>query len=260
MDKTTLGDRMKRYEKVYDFPIINRIPVIVRCDGKGFSRWTKKLKFQKPFDENLSNIMSHTMMEVASNIEGCVFGYTQSDEMTFVLRNDQSNESEPWFGNRIQKISSVVSSMVTANLNRECMRHINVYPPLAYFDSRVFAVPSVMEAINCLIWRQNDATKNSISAACHYEVGKVVGRGTARKLMHGLNQNQQQELLFQKAGINWNDYPTKHKRGVSCYRIVKEIELEDGTKAMRTPWYLDEEIQVFSKLPHAYITTTYLGY
>lgn len=254
MDKTTLGDRMKAYEKVYDFSIMRRVPVLVRCDGKGFSKWTKKLKLQKPFDKRLTNAMALTMQEVAANIEGCVFGYTQSDEMTFVLRNDQSNESEPWFGNRTQKIASVVSSMVTAHFNDKMSTR------LAYFDTRVFAVPSTQEAINCLIWRQNDATKNSISSACYHEVGKVVGKGTARKLMHGLNQDQQQELLFQKAGINWNDYPTKFKRGISCYRVLKEIELADGTKAIRTPWYLDEDMEILSKLPHSFVCTKYLGY
>jgi len=254
MDKTTLGDRMKAYESVYDTAIMRRVPVIVRCDGKGFSKWTKGMKLQKPFDENLSNAMAWTMQEAAANIEGCVFGYTQSDEMTFILRNDQSNESEPWFGNRTQKMASVVSSMVTAHFNSKMSGR------LAYFDARVFAVPAVSEAINCLIWRQNDATKNSISAACYYEVGKVVGKGTARKLMHGLNQDQQQELLFQKAGINWNDYPTKFKRGISCYRITKEIELDDGTKAVRTPWHVDMDMQILSKLPHTFVCTTYLGY
>lgn len=254
MYKITLGQRMKEYENSYDYGIIGRLPIIIRLDGKNFSKWTKNNKYNKPFDENLSSLMSEAMKFVASKLEGCVFAFTQSDEVSFLLRNDQSLKSMPLFKNRIQKLCSISSSLFTARFNHttKCS--------LAFFDSRVFAVPNLIEAYNYFCWRQNDATKNSISAACYYEVGKVVGKGTARKLMHGLNQNQQQELLFQKAGINWNDYPIKYKRGVACYRITKEIELEDGTKTIRTPWYLDEEFQVLSRLPYTYVVTTYLGY
>jgi len=241
MDKTSLGDRMKEYERIYDSAIIRRIPVIVRCDGKGFSKWTKKLKLQKPFDNRMCDAMMHTIWEVGSKIEGCVFAYTQSDEMTFVLCNDQSNESEPWFGNRVQKIASVVSSMVTAHFGGK------MSGPLAYFDTRVFGVPTWQEAINCLVWRQNDATKNSVSAACYYEVAKVVGKKTARKMMHGLNGKEQQELLFQQTGINWNDYPTRFKRGTACYRKPRTLTNDDGEEFERNVWEWDQEIPVFTK-------------
>ena len=110
----------------------------------------------------------------------------------------------------------------------------------------MFVVPSWQEAANCVIWRQNDATKNSISSACYYEVAKITGKKTARKMMHGLNQNQQQELLFKEAKINWNDYPTKFKRGVGCYRVEKEFSV-DGKSFIRTKWIIDEELPIISK-------------
>lgn len=237
----SLGDRMKAYEKAYNQVIIGRVPVIIRCDGKGFSKWTKRQKLAKPFDNRMISAMSDTLLTVAENIEGCVFGYTQSDEMTFVLRNDQSFESEPWFGNRIQKICSVTSSMVTAVFNR-----CGYWNKDAYFDTRVFAVPNEQEAINCLIWRQNDATKNSISASCYYEVAKKTGKKTARKQMHGLNQKEQQELLFQETGINWNDYPIRFKRGVGVYRVTKELEI-DGNLCVRSSWKVDNELPIFTQ-------------
>jgi len=240
---TTLGDRMKDYEGAYDVKIIGRVPVIIRVDGKGFSKWTKTIQAKKPFDEQLCKNMSETMSRTAEKIEGCVFGYTQSDEMTFVLRNDQSLESTPWFGNRVQKICSVVASTVSSIFAGQTCGL-----PLAFFDARVFAVPSVQEAINCLIWRQNDAVKNSVSAACYYETSKIVGKKTARKLMHGLNQKQQQELLFQQAGINWNDYPVKFKRGVGCYHKTFEVDI-DGNLCLRSRWEIDEELPVFTKDP-----------
>lgn len=235
-----LGDRMKGYERSYDSNIISRVPVIVRVDGKGFSKWTKKVGCKKPFDDLLGTAMSESMRETASSIEGCLFAYTQSDEMTFVIRNDQSLESTPWFGNRVQKICSVIASMVTANF---------VSPPgapPAYFDARVFAVPDINEAINCLIWRQNDAVKNSISCACYYEVAKSVGKKTARKLMHKLNQKQQQELLFNQTGINWNNYPAKFKRGIGCRKVKKILKI-DGNICQRSSWEIDDDLPTFAQ-------------
>jgi tRNA(His) 5'-end guanylyltransferase len=242
MDKTSLGDRMKEYERAYDISLTSRLPVIIRLDGKCFSKWTKKAELIKPFDGRLVNLMAEATVKTAEQIEGCRFGYTQSDEITFVLRNDQSLESTPWFGNRLQKICSVASSMVTHFFNKGCYFADNP----AFFDARAFLVPNIEEAINCLIWRQNDCTKNSISCATYYEIAKKRGRRTARKLIHGLNQNQQQELLFSETGINWNDYPTSFKRGIGCYRetFVKIVDEEEIT---RSAWQVEEELSIFTR-------------
>ena len=199
MDKSTLGNRMKEYEATQRTTLMRRCPVIVRVDGKKFSRFTKVQKCEKPFDKCLTNAMQQAMIKTAKSIEGCVFGYTQSDEMTFVILNDQSLESQPWFGNRVQKICSVVASTVTAHFNSTYFPYGFEYPAL--FDARVFSVPNLCEAANALVWRQNDATKNSISASCFFEIAKVTGKKTAQKKMHGLSQKQQQELLFQETGI-----------------------------------------------------------
>jgi len=238
----SLGDRMKAYEAAYEHTIVNRLPIIIRCDGKGFSKWTKAMKAKKPFDDQLANAMSNTMLITADNIEGCLFGFTQSDEMTFVLRNDQSLESTPWFGNRLQKICSIVSSMVTAHFAGQ-MSGL----PCAYFDTRVFAVPTVQEAINCLIWRQNDAVKNSISCSCYYEVANKVGKKTARKMMENLNGKQQQELLFKETGMNWNDYPAYFKRGMGCKKETKIFTDDSGKEYMRSGWVKILDLPTFSK-------------
>ncbi len=238
----SLGDRMKKYEDAYEQQMINRLPIVIRCDGKNFSNWTKKIGAVKPFDSQLSINMSEAMRKTAEKIEGCLFGFTQSDEITFVLRNDQSLESTPWFDNRIQKMCSIVSSILTANFNK--MYDVSI--PLAYFDTRVFAVPTIQEAINALVWRQNDAVKNSISCSCYYGSANIIGKKTARKMMEGLNQNQQQEMLFREAKINWNDYPTKFKRGIGCYK-QKQTFTKDGKEYIRTPWIIDEELPTFSK-------------
>jgi len=236
-----LGDRMKAYEDCYDFKMQARTPIVIRVDGKGFSKYTKAMGFKKPFDETLMKAMAETTRFTASSIEGCLFGYTQSDESTFVLRNDQSDESQPWFNNRIQKMVSITSSLFTAYFASQ------VTGRQAYFDTRVFAVPTLDEAINCLVWRQRDATKNSIQAAAYYEVSAKEGRKTTQKLMHGLRGAELQELLFQKTGINWNDYPASFKRGIGCYKKKYVVPLNDGTTVERSAWEIDKDLPIFSQ-------------
>ena len=234
-----LSDRMKEYEQVYDQTIVRRIPVIVRVDGKGFSKYTKAIKAKKPFDETLAQAMVFSTLQVADSIEGCVFGYTQSDEASFVILNDQSQEATPWVGNRIQKMTSIIASIFTAHFIPK-MSGLT-----AYFDARVFAVPNLAEAKNYLVWRQQDATRNSIQLASYYEVAGKIGKKTAMKKLHGLNTKEQQELLFKEAGINWNDYPTKFKRGAGVYKETFEKDV-DGNKVIRSGWKVDEEIPIFS--------------
>ncbi len=183
--------------------------------------------------------MSLSTLQTAEKIEGCVFAYTQSDEASFVVLNDQSQESVPWFGNRIQKMTSIVSSIFTAHFNAL------MSGPIAYFDSRVFAVPNLLEVSNYLVWRQQDATRNSVQLSSFYGIANKIGKKTALKKLHGLNTKEQQELLYSETGINWNDYPIKFKRGVGLYKETYEKEI-NGTKVIRSGWKIDNNIPIFS--------------
>lgn len=231
---------MKRYEESTNFKIIPRTPIIIRIDGKKFSNLTKRLSIEKPFSPVFADMMAKSAIAVASEIQGCVIGYTQSDEITFIIRTDQSDETTPWFDNRIQKMVSVAASISTAAFNGLLGQNFGFdpagkYPPRAYFDCRIFPVPTMTEVVNNLIWRQRDCTKNSISSAAYFEIGKVAGRETARAMVHKLNQDERQELLFQKTGINWNNYAPEFKRGIAVFRKEKEVVTENGT-AIRKKW------------------------
>lgn len=233
MDTTSLGDRMKSYEKITDHRIIERIPIIIRIDGKNFNKLTKR--FEKPFSDRFSRWMVHAMAYTASKLQGCVIGYTQSDEITFVIHSDQSLESTSWCGNRIQKILSITSSFVTLSFNDIMWRDLEGLKPFAVFDCKIFAVPNITEAANCLVWIQNDCVKNSINAATYYEISKKYGRGKTRKMMHGLNQKEQQELLFKLTSINWSNYDEKYKNGIVTIKQDVKITTKNG-EAIRKRW------------------------
>lgn len=259
-----LGDRMKTYENVTRTHLTRRTPVIIRIDGKAFHTFTRG--FVKPFDDILVETMQDTMKYLCENIEGCVLGYTQSDEITLVLCDYKKLTSQAWFDNNIQKICSISASMATLEFNRKFCENKNRWImdtydcvhsnegmlgewfkiKIAYdgasfhgalFDSRVFNIPKE-EVNNCLLWRQQDATRNSIQS--------VAQANFSHKQLQNKNCSELQEMLFQEKGINWNDIPTHLKRGSCCIKKQYEIETGDGV-ALRSRWVIDKEIPVFSR-------------
>jgi len=237
MNRIPLGERMKKYEESTNFRIIPRTPVMIRIDGKKFSNLTKRLKLEKPYDQIFAAWMTETTRRVCDEMQGCVLGYTQSDEITFVVRTDQTDDTVPWFDNRIQKMVSIAASVASVEFNYQLWAALDEHAEdyRANFDCRVWPMPSMTEVVNNLIWRQRDCTKNSISSAAYYEIGRVLGKGTARKMLHNLKQDERQELLFEKAGINWNNYPAEFKRGIVVYRTEVKVETENGV-AIRKRW------------------------
>lgn len=241
-----LGDRQKLYEKATDYEIIRRVPVIIRVDGRKFSSLTKKLP--RPFCPKMLNLMSDTMINSIKNIDGAIFGYQQSDEITFVLRNDQSLDSEPWFGNRIQKICSITAALVTLNFNN-LLKDLQDPPVLlgqAIFDARVFALPSALEVANNLIFRQHDCIRNAITSASRAELSNKFGKKTTDKILKGKNTAERKHLLFEECGIDFETYyPSSFKFGTGAYKVAKIVGDEEN-QLTRHRWILDSNLPKFS--------------
>lgn len=276
-----LGKRMKTfYEQIPKYKLMRRTPVIIRIDGKAFHTFTKG--FQKPFDHVLMKSMQNTMKYLCENIQGCVLGYTQSDEISLLLIDYKRFNSSAWFDNEIQKICSISASMATFIFNRLFETYVKEYSetlpfiinkeqtkPLfsyekskamgAMFDSRCFNIPKE-EVTNYFYWRQQDATRNSI---------EMVGQAHfSHKELHKKTCNMIQDMLHEQKGINWNDFSVPEKRGSCCiketYYIDKETDKnykksdwlrpeEEEKYAMRTRWIVDENIPIFKNEGRAYI-------
>lgn len=222
-NRISIGDRMKNN---YEFPALirlpRRLPLIIRLDGKCFHSLAKKLKWEKPFDDGLIKNLQEIARELCKEIMNVKFAYLQSDEISFLLIDYEEIETEVWFNNEIQKISSVVSGLASAKLSL-LLNHE------ASFDARVFVVPP-WEVCNYFIWRQRDWKRNSI---------QMLGRAHfSQKQLHKLNCNQIQEKLWQEKKINWAKLPIKDKRG-TC--IVKKETV------LGSSWIVDESIPDFIK-------------
>lgn len=229
MKKDSFGDRMKGYENAYRIKLPKRMPVIIRIDGKAFHTYTRGMK--KPFDRDLTQAMWETSKYIAENVMGCKLVYHQSDEISLLLTNYDKLTSDAWFDNNLQKIVSVAASLATAKFN-EIMRKTYPEKQLALFDARAYVLPKE-EVCNYFLWRQQDATKNSVSM--------VAQSLFPHKRLQGLNGLKMKELMIKEHGVNWDTLETWKKRG-AC--IVKSKTLVENV--VRQDWKVDSEIPVFS--------------
>lgn len=223
MIKDTLGDRMKGYEQVSRYMFTNKIPVIIRLDGKAFHTFTKD--FKKPFDEKLINAMQETTKYLVENIQGCIMGYTQSDEITLVLLDTLSEKTESWFNNNLQKIVSVSSSMCTAYFNK-----ILNHNKLAIFDSRAFQMP-LEDVPSNLVWRSRDCYKNAISSVAQtLYSNKELQRKTTleRKVMiqdkYDFKDYELYGTLYYKKPVNETTEIDKLHKSLNYYELKYLIE------------------------------------
>ena len=273
-----LGTRMKEfYEQVPKTRLVRRMPVAIRIDGKAFHTFTKG--FHKPFDDILIKTMQETTKYLCENIQGCVLGYTQSDEITLILVDYQKLTSSAWFDYEVQKLCSISASMATMAFNKYFAKNVDDYrfdkwdgiskyekgteeyiktllkavEKGAMFDARCFNIPKE-EVTNLIYWRQLDATRNSI---------QMVGQANfSHKELQNKSCNDIQDMLHEQKGINWNDYPTVCKRGTACIKNRKIIEyldefkvtakLIDSTKTENS-WIIDTEMPILKGEDRTYI-------
>lgn len=275
-----LGIRMKTfYEQIPKTKLMRRTPVIIRIDGKAFHAFTRG--FQRPFDEVMIKTMQETTKYLCENIQGCVLGYTQSDEISLVLADYQIFDTSAWFDYEVMKMCSVAASMAAMAFNRFFERFVSEFeynggegfaggteeggsraallPAYsraleegAVFDARVFNIPKE-EVTNCIYWRQLDAGRNSI---------QMVGQANfSHDELQNKSCNDIQDMLMTQKGINWNDFPAYQKRG-SCVvrnKLVPKGSDTTETAVLRDPsksereWIIDKDIPIFKGEGRDYI-------
>ena len=191
-----LGDRMKRYEDVWRAKLIRRTPVILRLDGKAFHTLTNKF-CKSSFDSEFHNAMVNSAFKTVVEIQGAKCVYVQSDEVSILITDFETLQTDAWFDYNVQKMTSVSASYMSVHFSR------TIGVP-AVFDARVFNLPKE-EVCNYFIWRQKDWIRNSVSllTRMHY----------SHKEMDGKSKADQHEMLHQK-GVNWSDMEDHWKNGV----------------------------------------------
>lgn len=218
--KDELGRRMKRdYEDALRLYVPRRTHVVIRIDGRAFHQFTRGL--ERPYSRRLADALDEAAVRLCGEMIGCRFAYGQSDEYSFVLTDTEPADAALWFDGNVQKMVSVSASVFTGAFNQAFRGG-----QAGAFDSRVLVIAQPSEVQKYLLWRQLDASANSLNmlASAHFPHEELVGKSTAEK----------HELLHSK-GLNWAKEPADFKRGRAVVRV------EGGG------WRVDREIPIFNR-------------
>lgn len=262
MDTSDLANRMKEYEKRNQYYLQKRTPVAIRVDGRSFHTFTKG--FQRPFDEILMTTMQETARYMCENIQNAKFAYVQSDEITIILVDYDTLETDCWFNYRTDKLCSIAASMATLKFNmafKEAIlneewewknsltpqsveiqeAHNNYIATLkkaaqkgAMFDARCFNIPKE-EVANLVYWRQLDAMRNSVQM--------VAQANFPHKELQGLNQEALKEKLHLEKNIIWDNYPIYKQRGTAVYKSASgDWIIDKGMPILKYNWHYIQDL------------------
>jgi len=203
----TLEDRMKYYERETNYTLTPKVPVVGRVDGKGFSKFTRQLKLDSdsPWDGDFVAAMTVAGKAACEEIQGCQLAYIQSDEITFLVTDTASENTQSYFGYKTRKMNSIVASTVALEFYAELIfRRDDLVDSRPRFDSRFWNV-TPDEVVNVFIWRQQDAMRNSVQmwARHHFSHKQVDGKSVA----------QMKEML-REIDADWDELPEDLQRGI----------------------------------------------
>jgi len=269
-DTTSLGDRMKSYEEVPRTQLTPRMPMILRVDGRAFHTYVKRLHQPDtgaPWNPVVRDAMTDVARALMREITGAKIAYLQSDEVSVLVTDYDKPGSQAWFDKVAQKVCSVGASVATLAFNTNIRQYADmgmpaeIFPATATFDARAFCIPQD-DVCNYFIWRQQDATRNSVSMLAQHHFD--------HRELQGKSWGQMQEMLFRQRDVNWDACDTWKKRGwcvtrqrvhttvgemrAAGHRIdaPPEVQVADSVGVVRQAIDPDWDIPVFTK-DHWYI-------
>ena len=229
---------------------------------------------EKPFDNVLNRGMLDTMFYLCQHIQGCVLGYTQSDEITLILVDYEKLETSAWYDYNVEKLCSISASMATFAFNKmfdvsvkqEILEYKTSLVPQsvelqqktreyhntlklavqtgALFDARCFNIPKE-EVTNLVYWRQVDAIRNSIQS-----VGQA---NFSQRQLQGKSCEDIKKMLIEEKGIDWEKYPDRFKYGSCCIKEYKLVSPPYKSAVYARGWKLDNNIPIFKGEGRDYI-------
>ncbi len=209
MDSDTFEKRMRASEWFHSLRCLPGAWVVLRLDGRGFTKFTEREGFEKPFDFKFQGLMRQTAQALLQELQG-IYAYTESDEISLLFRPD-------WelFDREVEKLVSISASIASATFSL-------AHQGRAYFDSRVWLGASKEQVVDYFRWRQEDAARCALNGWCYWMLRKEGKSPTAAmEEMRGQSVAFKHELLFQR-GINFNDLPLWQRRGTGVYWEVYE--------------------------------------
>lgn len=202
----SLDRRMRIFETAHDHRVLPGIHMVARIDGRSFSHLTRvEHGFEAPYDERFRDCMLAACARLMDCGFAVLYAYTQSDEISLLFRRDEST-----FGRKERKFLSVLASEAGVAFS------LRLGAP-GTFDSRISQLPRDEDVVDYFRWRHEDAHRNALNAHCYWLLRRQgLDDVAATRKLEGVSVAARNELLFAH-GINFNELPIWHRRGVGLY-------------------------------------------
>lgn len=230
----TLTERFEQYQNDAKITVIRRLPIVIRCQIRSFSRLTREINTIA--NPDLLELSAQTLLYSIQEIQGAVFGYAFNDEINFILKTEQD---DVWFGNDKDKIAAVSASLCTLNFIKYTSPALDLIGD-AIFDATVFPLPNISETVNYLIWRQNTCHNKMAQEICQAELGQKLDKKTVSKLLKDRTAKEKLELLFEYSDFSIDALPNSYTKGIGVYKVPTLIG-----EVNRNKWTLNTNLEYF---------------
>jgi tRNA(His) guanylyltransferase len=194
--------------------------IVVRADGRKFSKLSTKLKLDKPYDLDFTKLLCEVCSDFFNEFSP-KFIYTFSDEINILL-------SDIPFNGRIEKLNSVFASFISGSFMKNLIKYENFFKVLeeddlkpVSFDSRIIPV-SDKGAVEYFKNRQNEAWRNCLNGYSYWKLRENYDKVRAVEILNKKKSNELHNLLFEN-GLNINDVPAWQRRGIGFYKTKIEV-------------------------------------
>jgi len=234
----SLKEKCYSYQKEVNYFLDPDKYIIAHIDGRGFSNLIKN-KFEKPFDDAFIHMMNETAKFVCKEVQGCILAYTQSDEISLIIRKNEP-EGDVFFGGRMCKMQSIIASLATSEFNRQLLLYhmeksngsesieLLKNTKLAQFDCKVWNVDTANDAVAWILFRNIDCVRNSKQQACQTYL--------PHKILMSKNTDEQIEILKTTKGVDWHKFSEDKKFGRLIKKTIEVHKMSDGEEYERSRW------------------------
>ncbi|KAG5979138.1 Glucose-responsive transcription factor [Claviceps digitariae] len=206
--------------------------IVVRIDGRAFTKMCAKYGFEKPNDRRALDLMNAAARAVVTDLPEIIIAYGVSDEYSFVF-----HKSCNLFERRASKLVSTIVSTFTANYVYSWPTYFPDTPlsfPLPTFDGRAVCYPSIQNLRDYLSWRQADCHINNLYNTTFWLLIQLGGLSNkeAERTLAGTLAADKNEILFSRFQINYNNEPEIFRKGSVVFRDYELVDAASPSVAL----------------------------
>lgn len=227
-----LTPKHQKYSEVFLQQLPTNLPIVLHLTIKNFIRLTKNL--EKPYSPRFFTVLSDALLDLVTEVQGCLFGYLFQNQIILIIRNDLTQQSEPWLKNCIQDLSSITASLLTGSISQVLKN--NATPINLDLVGRIviqthsYLLPSIEDTIQHLILHQTQSLKQAVDLIAEHQAYHFFGKKVVKNIANFSTKEKLSFLAKDCQGVTLEDYSSAFTLGIAAYKIktlINDIKFQN---------------------------------